>query len=83
MFYVVVLYWYQLVISVNMTWWEGCCTCTSVSILSCHCLQPLPVTENNAAKILWDFGLHTHIHVSSNRPDIVLFLKRGEENHFL
>ena len=40
--------------------------------------QPLPVVENEVAKVLWDFGLYTDVHVSSNRPDIVLFLKKEE-----
>ena len=34
---------------------------------------PMPVCENSAAKLLWDFGLVTGNHHSSNRPDIVLF----------
>jgi len=38
--------------------------------------QPLPVVENSSVKLLWDFSLQTDIHVSSNRPDIVLFLKQ-------
>ena len=37
--------------------------------------QPLPVIENDDVKILWDFGLSTHMQVSCNRPDIVVFLK--------
>ena len=40
--------------------------------------QPLPVVENEVAKVLWDFGLYTDVHVSSNWPDIVLFLKKEE-----
>ena len=39
----------------------------------CHKL--LPVSENEATKILWDFGSFTNIRVQSNRPDIVVFLK--------
>ena len=38
--------------------------------------QPLLVVENSSVKILWDFSLQTDIHVSSNRPDIVLVLKQ-------
>ena len=39
--------------------------------------QPLPVVENNDAKILWDFGIFTNIRIPNNRPDIVLFLKKN------
>ena len=38
--------------------------------------HPLPVIENDDAKLLWDFGMVTDNHVTSNRPDIVLFYKQ-------
>jgi len=49
-----------------------------ISAKSWYDHQPLPVVENDVAKILWDFGLYTSAHLLSNRPDIALFLK--EEN---
>ena len=36
--------------------------------------DPLPVVENSKVKTLWDFGMHTASPVSSNRPDMVVFL---------
>ena len=35
--------------------------------------SPMPVCENSATKLLWDFGLVTESHHPSNHPDIVLF----------
>ena len=35
----------------------------------------MPIVENDAVKILWDFGLYTPAYLLSNRPEIVLFLK--------
>ena len=35
--------------------------------------KPMPVVENSAAKLLWDFSLISPSHHPSNRPDIVLF----------
>ena len=45
--------------------------------------QPLPVVENDSAKVLWDFSLQTDVHVPSNRPDLVLFLKHEQMFMFL
>jgi len=44
---------------------------------------PLPVVENDAVKILWDFGLFTDIRILKNRPDIVVFLKQCQRIMFL
>ena len=53
--------------------------CKSFEILlrakSWFCHQPLPVSENDKLKILWDFSMITDATVACNRPDIVLFLK--------
>lgn len=41
-----------------------------------HKYDPLPVVENESAKILQDFSLQTDVHASSNQPDIVLLQKQ-------
>ena len=38
--------------------------------------EPLPVAENDVARVLWDFGLFTNIRIANNRPDIVVFMKQ-------
>ena len=37
--------------------------------------DPLPVVENKAVKMLWNFGVFTNIRISNNRTDIVVFMK--------
>jgi len=45
--------------------------------------RPLPVTENDKIKILWDFDMVTDVKVSCNRPNIVIFLKWDQRIMFL
>ena len=45
--------------------------------------RPPPVLESSAAKILWDFSLHTDHHYSSNRPDIVLSDYQKKQIYFM
>ena len=38
--------------------------------------NPAPVLENDAYKLLWDFGIHTDHLISTRRPDLIIIDKK-------
>ena len=55
--------------------WHLNCIYGLLAVASWFSHDPLPEVENSKVKILWDFGMGTSSPVSSNRPDMVAFLK--------
>ena len=37
--------------------------------------NPVPVLENNAHKLLWDFDIHTNHLISARKPDLIIIKK--------
>ena len=42
--------------------------------------NPVPVLENDAHKLLWDFDIQTDHLISARRPDLIIINKKKEEN---
>ena len=43
-------------------------------------LNPAPVQENDAYKLLWDFDIHTDHLISAIRPDLIVINNNKKEN---